>query len=101
MFGAPFDSAAFEAKLDAKLDRIFCQLTTITNCLNSHDSRLARVETGKPNPSKGGEDTDKGAHTVRIAMTLTGAASTAIAPGQSSATAPFVAETAMSSACSV
>lgn len=40
--------------VDAKLDHIFGQLTAINNRLNSHDSRLARVETGKPDPGKGG-----------------------------------------------
>jgi len=53
-----FDPAALEKKLDANFDRIFGQLTSITNRLNSHDSRLARVETGKPDAGKGvdGED---------------------------------------------
>ena len=46
------------AAMDAKLDRILGQLTTINNRLNSHASRLARVETGKPDAGKGagGED---------------------------------------------
>jgi len=35
------------AAMDAKLDRILGQLTTITNRLNSHDHRLARIESGK------------------------------------------------------
>ena len=38
-----FDPAA----MDAKLDRILGQLTTMNNRLDSHDARLARVETGK------------------------------------------------------
>jgi hypothetical protein len=53
MSGTPFDPTA----LEVKLDRIFGQLTTITNRLNSHDSRLTRVEMGKPDSGKGGEDT--------------------------------------------
>jgi len=44
-----FDPAA----MDAKLDRILGQLTTMNNRLNSHDARLARVETGKPAAGKG------------------------------------------------
>ena len=56
MSGTPFDSAA----LEEKLDRIFGQLTTITNRLNFHDSSLAHVETGKPDSGKGREDTHGG-----------------------------------------
>ena len=42
-----------EARLDAKFDRMFAQLTTITNRLNSHDQRMARIEIGKPDAGKG------------------------------------------------
>ena len=59
------DSAA----MDAKLDRILGQLTTITNRLNSHDSRLARVESVKSDAGKGGargkDDTHGGADFTR------------------------------------
>jgi len=37
MSGTPVDPAAMEARLDAKFDCMFAQLTTITNRLNSHD----------------------------------------------------------------
>ena len=40
------------AAMDAKLDRILGQLTTITNRLNSHDHRLARIESGKVDAGK-------------------------------------------------
>jgi hypothetical protein len=49
--------------MDAKLDRILGQLTTINNCLNFNDTRLTRVESGKADASKGaGGDADHGAH---------------------------------------
>lgn len=62
--------------MEEKLDRILGQLTTITNRLNSHDSRLARVEGGKPVAGLGAagedeatddhrtdaDDTDQGLH---------------------------------------
>ena len=48
MFGT-YDPAA----MDAKLDRILGQLTTITNRLNSHDQRMARIESGKVDAGKG------------------------------------------------
>ena len=54
MSGTTLDPAA----MDAKLDRILGQLTTINNRLNSHDSRLARVETGKTNDGKGAGGND-------------------------------------------
>lgn len=54
MSDTPFDLAA----LEEKLDRIFGQLTTITKRLNSHDSRLACVETGKHDFDKGREEAD-------------------------------------------
>jgi len=53
MSGTPVDPAAMEARLDAKFDRMFAQLTTITNRLNSHDQRMARIEIGKPDAGKG------------------------------------------------
>jgi hypothetical protein len=47
--------------MDAKLDRILGQLTTMNNRLNSHDDWLARVETGKPDAGKSsGEDNTRG-----------------------------------------
>jgi hypothetical protein len=47
--------------MDAKLDRILGELTTINNRLNSHDTHLACVETGKLDASKGGgEDAHHG-----------------------------------------
>jgi hypothetical protein len=54
--------------MDAKLDCILGQLTTMNNRLNSHDARLAPVEIGKPNAGKssgeddtcGGEDDTRG-----------------------------------------
>lgn len=42
------------AAIDAKLDRISGQLTTITNRLNSHDARLARPEKVKAGSNDGG-----------------------------------------------
>jgi len=39
--------------MDAMLDRILGQLTIMNNRLNSHASRLARVETDKPDAGKG------------------------------------------------
>ena len=54
MSGTTLDPAA----MDAKLDRILGQLTTINNRLNSHDSRLARVETSKTNDDKGAGGND-------------------------------------------
>ena len=53
MSGTPFDPAALEARLDAKFDRVFAHLTTITNRLNSHDQQMARIESGKPDMGKG------------------------------------------------
>jgi hypothetical protein len=41
------------ADMDAKLDHILGQLTTINNHLNSHNSHLAHVETGKTDDGKG------------------------------------------------
>ena len=58
MSGTPFDPAALEARLDKKFDRMFAQLTTITNRLNSHDRRMARIESGKPDAGKGTDGTD-------------------------------------------
>jgi len=47
--------------MDAKLDRILGQLTTMNNRLNSHDARLAHVEMGKPDAGKSsGEDDNHG-----------------------------------------
>ena len=48
------DSAA----MDAKLDRILGQLTTITNRLNSHDQRLARIESSEADAGKGAATDD-------------------------------------------
>jgi len=57
MAGIPPDPAA----MDAKLDRILGQLTTMNNRLNSHDARLTRVETGTPHAGKSsGEDNTNG-----------------------------------------
>jgi hypothetical protein len=58
MSGTPFDPAALEARLDKKFDRMFAQLTTITNRLNSHDRRMARIESDKPDAGKGTDGTD-------------------------------------------
>ena len=48
--------------VEAKLDRILGQLTTITNRLNSHDARLARIESGKPDAGKGEAGGDDATH---------------------------------------
>jgi hypothetical protein len=68
MSGTLVDPTAMEAWLDAKFDRMFAQLTTITNRLNSHAQRMARIETSKPDAGKGvgvAEDQDGGDDTHR------------------------------------
>jgi len=93
MSGTPSDPAA----LDAKLDRILGQLTTINNRLNSHDTRLARMETGKLDAGKGGgEDAHHGGGEDDRDDTGTATrASHGIEPRRSSVAAPYVIATAI------
>ena len=47
-----FSTVTDPAAMNAELDRILGQLTTINNRLNSHRARLVRVEIGKANSGK-------------------------------------------------
>jgi hypothetical protein len=56
--------------MDAKLDHILGQLTTINIRLNSHDTRLPHVETGTPARVALGTTTLVAGMTTTAAMTM-------------------------------